>query len=97
MSENFCLGNEVENTVLDVLEDVRSSVRTMEVYIALLLAYKCLVSVRTEELPCSHEVLNHADIGTGLDIEVTCLEVSADIKPRDQLKLLEPCVCSRTL
>jgi hypothetical protein len=45
MSEDFSLSHEVENTMLDVLKDIRSTVRTMEVNITLLLAYECLVSV----------------------------------------------------
>ena len=62
MSEDFSLSHEVENSVLDVLEDIRCSVRTMEVYVTLFLAYECLVSVRAEEFPCSHEVLYDADV-----------------------------------
>ena len=62
MSEDLSLSYEVKYSVLDILKDIRSSVRTMEVNVALLLAYECLVSVRAEEFPCSHEVLNHADI-----------------------------------
>ena len=45
MSENFSLRNKIQSTMLDVLEHIRSSIRTMEVNIALLLTYECLVSV----------------------------------------------------
>ena len=45
MSEDLSLSYKVENTMFDVLKDIWGSVRTMEVYITLLLTYECLVSV----------------------------------------------------
>jgi hypothetical protein len=45
MSENLSLSYEVKHSVLDVLKDIRCSVRTVEVNITLFLANECLVSV----------------------------------------------------
>ena len=62
MSYVLRLGYDIEYAVLQVLEDIRLSVRTVEVYIALFFINKCFVAFLAEKIPSAHKVLNHADV-----------------------------------
>ena len=97
MSDVLCLCKKVERTMLDILEDVRLSVRTVEVDISLLLVNEGLVTHRLEVLPDGYKALYHTDVGTSLDVEVTCIEETADVEARDELERLERSIGGRTL
>ena len=83
--------------MLNVLEDVRNSVRTVQVHIALLLVHEGHIPHRLEELPGGNEILYYADIGTRLDVEVSCIEISAHIQAWNKFKRLVFGVGCRTL
>ena len=74
--------------MLNELEYVRNAVRTVQVHIAGILVHESLVPERLEEIPGPHEILNHADVRTGLDVEVTSVEITAHIQARNQLQSL---------
>ena len=61
---SYLLGlcHEVQCSMFDELQDVRHSVRTMQVDIALLLADEGLVALRMEQLPRADEVLHDVDV-----------------------------------
>ena len=84
------LGYDIQGSVLDVLKNIRSSVRTMKIHITLGLAYEGHIPHRLEELPDRYEVLYYADVGTGL-------EISADIESRDKFKSLVLGIGGRSL
>ena len=88
MADILGLRHQVEGPVLDILEHVGHAVRTVEVHIALLLADECFVAHGLEALPVGHEILYHADVGAGLDVEIASIKETAHIEPRDQLEPL---------
>ena len=80
MTDDLGLREQVQHTVADILENIRNSVRTVEVHIALVFVNESLVALGMETLPESNEVRNDADVGTGLDIEVAGIEITSDIQ-----------------
>ena len=88
MTYLLCLSHKVQRTVLNELQDVGHTVRTVQFYIALLLADKGLVALGTEEFPRADEVLDYIDVGSRLDVEVTGIEETADIQAGDELRKL---------
>ena len=82
------LRHDAQHAMLDVLQDVRHAVRTVQVHIALLLADKGLVPLRMELLPQADQILDHADVRAGLDIEIPGIEIAAYIQARDEFQRL---------
>ena len=80
------LCDEVQDTVLHELEDIGLAVRTVEVDVALVLVHEGLVAHSVEFLPDVDEVLDNADVGTGLDVEVTGIEEAAYIEAGDEFE-----------
>ena len=83
--------------MLDVLQDIRHTVRPVQVHIALLFADKGLVPHRMELLPEADEVLDHANVGARFDIEITRIEITADIQTRNEFQCLVLGIRARTL
>ena len=81
----LCLCHEVQCAMLDELQDIRHTVRTMQVYIALLLTDEGLVTLRMEQFLGADEVLHNIDVRTCLDVEVAGIEESTDVQPWDKL------------
>ena len=80
------LRHDVQHAMLDVLQDIRHAVRTVQVDIALLLADEGLVPLRMELLPQADQILDHADVRAGLDIEIPGIEIAADIQARNEFQ-----------
>ena len=78
------LCHQIQGAVLDELQHIGHSIRTMQIHIALFLAHESLVALGLEEFPCADEVLHHADVGTRLDVEVACIEETAHIQAWNQ-------------
>ena len=82
----LCLRHEVEHAMLYVLQDVGRAVWTVKIYVPLLLAYESLVTLWLEKSPSPYQVLHHIDIGTRLDIEVSCVEETAHVQAGNKLQ-----------
>ena len=85
VTDLLSLRHEVEGTMLNELQDIGHAVGTMQVNVTLLLAHEGLITHRLEELPRTDEVLNHTDVRTSLDVEVACIEETADVQTWDEL------------
>ena len=75
------------------LEDIGYSVRTVKVYIALLLADEGLVTLWFEEFPGTDKVLHNVDIRACFDVEVSCIKESADVQSGNEFQRLILCIC----
>ena len=84
VSDLLSLCHEVQCTMLNELEYIRFTIRSVQVNIALLLTHEGLVALRLEQFPCTDEVLYHIDIRTRLDVKVTCIKETTDIQSRNQ-------------
>ena len=85
MSYLLCLGYEVQCAMLNELQDIGHSVRTVQIHIALFLTDEGLVALRLEEFPSADEVLHHVDVRARLDVKIACIEESSDVQTRNQL------------
>src|SRR5690554_228789 len=83
--------------MFDILKNIGYSVWSVQLYISLLLIYIGLVTHRLKCFPNANQVLNNTNIRTGLDIKVTSIKESSNIKARNQLKWFVLCVSCWTL
>ncbi len=97
MSDLLCLGYDIQRSMFNILEDVRNSVRTVKIHIALGFAHKSHVTHRLEELPDRHKVLHYTNIRASLNIKVSSIEVSTYIKARNKFKSLVLGIRGRSL
>ena len=86
MAYLFGLCYEVQGAMLNELQDVRHSVGTVQVDVALLLADEGLVALWMKQLPCADEVLHDVDVRTRLDVEIARIEESTYIQTRDEFQ-----------
>ena len=91
------LCHEVQRAVLDELQDIRHAVRTVQVYVTLLLADERLIALGMEEFPRTDEVLHDIDVRTRLDVEITSIEEASDVQARDQFVGFILRICGRPL
>ena len=97
VSDLLSLCHEVQGTMLDELQDIRFTIRSVQVNIALLLTHEGLVALRLEQFPCTDEVLYHIDIRTRLDVKVTCIKETTDIQSWNQFIRLILGICGLSL
>ena len=62
VSNLLCLCHEVQRAMLDELQDIGRTVRTMQIDVTLFLANEGLVALRLEEFPCADEILHYVDV-----------------------------------
>jgi hypothetical protein len=63
-----------QRSVLDKLQHVRRSIRTMQIDITLFLIHKSLIAHRFEVLPCVNKILHHTDVRSRFDIKIARIE-----------------------
>src|SRR5690625_5242647 len=97
MTDDLGLRHELQRSVLDELQDIGHAVRSVQLNIALLLAYERLVAHRAEGLPRLHKILHDADVRTRLDVKVAGIEEPADVQSGNQLERFVLRVGCRTL
>ena len=88
MADLLRLGHQVKHSVLDVLDDIRHTVRAVQVHVTLLLAYEGFVPLRVELLPQGNEVLHHRDVGAGFNVKVSGVEEATHVEARNELQRL---------
>ena len=71
MTDDLRLCHQLQGPMLNELQYVRSTVRTVQVHVALCVIDKSLITRRLEIFPCVNEVLDHADIRSCLDVKIT--------------------------
>ena len=97
MADLLRLRHKIEGAVLYILQYVRRSIRTVQVHIALLLVHESHIPHRLEKLPGGDEILHHADVGAGFNVEISGIEISSHVQTRDELERLVFRVGGRSL
>ena len=91
------LSHKVKRAVLYELQNIGHTIWTVKIDITLLLANERLITLWLEKLPSADEVLYNIDVRTSLDIEVSCIEESANIQTRYKLIGFIFCICGWSL
>ena len=86
MANLLSLSHEIQGAVLDELQDIRHSIRTVQVYVALLLTDEGLVALGPKQFPSTDEVLHNVDVRTRLDVEIAGIEETTHVQAGNKLK-----------
>ena len=99
MTYLFCLCHQIQGAMLDELQHIWHTIRTVQVHITLLLTYESLVTLWVKQFPCADKVLHHTDIRASFDIEVTSIKETTHIQSWNQLirLVLRVSGCSLTM
>ena len=74
--------------MLDKLQYIGYTVRTVKIDIALLLTDECLITLWLEQLPRADEVLHNVNVRTRLNVEVAGIEESTDVQAGNKFQRL---------
>ncbi len=81
MSDNLRLRYQVQCSVLDKLQYVWRSIRSVKIHIPLLLANKSLVTQRLKIFPRVHEIFYHVNIWHSVSNKITGVEKPPTFNP----------------
>src|SRR5215213_2245423 len=86
---SFMLSEQLQCTMLYLLQDIGFAIRMMQIGIACLLVHKCLITHRTKGFPYLYKV-HHCTIDRlCTQVKVTCIKPAAYIQFRNMLTRFE--------